>query len=105
MNKITKPFRKLFHKIRNLIYWFPIIWNDYDCHHNYFIYITKHKLESMHRNLGKKFPFVGLDEEKENIQECIDLFNKYLTEETEEGLSSLTKALYMLDHHLDKWWE
>jgi hypothetical protein len=30
-----------------MIYWFPIIWNDYDFDHNYLTIIIKHKLKAM----------------------------------------------------------
>lgn len=48
-NNIKHWFKDLFHKINNLFYWFPIIWNDYDWDHDFLMKMIQHKLESMER--------------------------------------------------------
>ena len=43
------PMRKLLRGIRNLIYWFPIIWNDYDWDYHSIFEILHYKLTAMEK--------------------------------------------------------
>ena len=46
---MTHFFRSLAHSIRNLVYWFPVIWRDWDWDDDFFMDILIHKLSSMER--------------------------------------------------------
>ena len=49
MKNIKYNIKQFTHNIHNLIYWFPIIWNDYDWDYIFMLKIMRHKLNSMQK--------------------------------------------------------
>jgi len=57
-------------RVKKLISWFPVIWNDYDWDHVFFYIIIKHKLEHM-----ESF-FRGPDATSAKAERCADIMKK-----------------------------
>lgn len=50
--KITEWWYFITRGIKNLVYWFPLIWNDRDWDHAYMEYILLHKLKRMYKRFS-----------------------------------------------------
>jgi hypothetical protein len=46
---MIRNIKEFFNRIKNVIYWLPVIWNDQDWGHNFFMIILHHKLVSMRK--------------------------------------------------------
>lgn len=62
--------------VKNLIKWFPIIWNDRDYDHNYIFDILKQKLINQREYLLSRNHFISSKREGEKINTCINLIDK-----------------------------
>jgi hypothetical protein len=112
-------------KIKNLIRWAPIIWNDRDWDY-YFIYeILKQKLINVEKFTRRDGVHFYNNRDADDILKAIDLINKvqteyhldkYLSEATEwttEGMNKSTKdhdkarqeLFRYLSNNIEKWWD
>lgn len=117
--------KEFIRKIKNLIRWTPILWQDRDWDY-YFIYeILKQKLTFTEQYIRDKGIHLYNTEDANSILKAIDLINKvqteyyldkYLSEATEwtkEGINKSTadhnkarKELFQyLNNNIEKWWD
>lgn len=73
--------------IKNLIYWFPIIWKDRDFDFHYTYQILKEKLKKQANYLSIKGRHVNVDYDVRNINICIKLIEKLQNEYYEHEYS------------------
>ena len=73
--KLPNAYQDLCNGIKNLIYWFPIIWNDYDWDHSYLLKIEQHKLKSMLKYFIKSNLVKDNDIIIRDIKLCISLID------------------------------
>ena len=81
--------------IKNLIYWFPIIWKDRNWDDHYIFEIFKHKLKAQAKYIGAGGIHVRAERDAEIMMTCVRLM-KLVQEET-------YSSEYM-DYHKSKHW-
>jgi hypothetical protein len=54
MKNIKWHIKQFVHHVKNLIYWFPVIWNDYDWDYIFMLKIMRHKLNNMQNFFNSK---------------------------------------------------
>ena len=67
------------HSVKNLIRWFPVIWNDGDGDESWMFLILKFKLECMYEALGTWYK--DTPDHDKNIRTCILLIDRILAED------------------------
>lgn len=92
-----KWFRYIKKGIKNLIYWFPVIWYDRNFDHYYLCKILEHKLEDMQKFYnGPNAWSVDAPELAKSMKECVDILNRIMEDDyNREGF----------DQHDKKWGE
>lgn len=65
--------RNLKTSIKNIIYWFPIIWKDRDWDDHYIFEILKHKLKAVSKHHEEKKHYVGWEREVSLMNTAIKL--------------------------------
>ena len=76
---ITRPFSNLWWNIGNYISWMPVLWNNWDWDHIFFIYIMEHKLKKMkeyHEKHGIAVCSSDIAREIGVVLECINRIKK-----------------------------
>jgi hypothetical protein len=68
--------RTFISQIKNLIRWFPIIWNDRDWDHHYIFDILKTKLQHQAEYIGKKDRHTRAKYDAERMMLCVRLIEK-----------------------------
>ena len=91
---------KYFHKyakqgIKNLIYWFPIIWKDRDWDDHYIFEILKHKLTSQANYIGRRDFHTRAQLDAKRMRLCTSLIDKVQEEDY---------AMEYMDYHKDRVW-
>ena len=81
--------------IKNIIYWFPIIWKDRHWDSHYIFEILKHKLEAQAQYIGSSDRHTRAQQDARRMRLCIKLMHK--VQESEYS------AEYM-DYHKDRIW-
>lgn len=81
--------------IKNLIYWFPIIWKDRDWDDHYIFEILQHKLTSQANYIGRRDRHTRAQLDAKRMRLCVKLINKV----QEEDYSS-----EYMDYHRDRVW-
>ena len=90
--------------IKNLIAWFPIIWNDRQWDFEYFYILMHRKLILMEKYHEKYNPFESKEETVSEIRMCRTLCKKLI------GLAGLApdetkkKFFESLDKYIHGWW-
>ena len=74
-------FRKINQGIRNLIYYFPIIWNDRHWDDFYVFVYLRRKLISMEKFYRHYAHFVGNEKEADKIKLCVMLLNRIVNDD------------------------
>lgn len=116
--------RRLIRKLRNLIRWLPVIWNDENWDHYYIFEILKKKLIFMSEDIRMNGHHVSAEYDANKMMLCVRLIEKVQNEEYMEVLENddnLTAekidAAYnkqvkarqllfkLLDQHIEKWWD
>lgn len=91
---------KYYHKyykqgVKNLIYWFPVIWKDRNWD-TYFIYeVMKHKLKAQAQYIGDKDRHTSAQRDARNMRICANLIQK---------LQDDHYTLEHQDYHKDRVW-
>ena len=72
---------KYYHKflregIKNIIYWFPIIWKDRNWDHDYIFRILKHKLKAQAKYIGSKDRHTRAQYDSQRMKLCVNLIQK-----------------------------
>lgn len=109
LNDITRPFRSFAMGIKNLIVWFPIIWNDKQWDYHYMLEMIDKKLELMNKffnsentwSADAKIYATQMQNAREHLKYIIDedmsafdeYYNKYpMPEDFEEAIKQITKG-------------
>jgi hypothetical protein len=85
-----------FRGVKNLKYWFKVIWNDRYWDSYYLFVILCHKLSDMEKNFRKNQITASSEEDADNIKICIDALKRLMEDEHEEISSK---------EHDEKWGE
>lgn len=77
---------KYYHKylregIRNVIYWFPIIWKDRNWDSHYIFEILKHKLKAQAKYIGDRDMHTRAKQDARRMRLCISLMQKVQEED------------------------
>ena len=67
--------------IKNLIYYFPIIWNDRDWDHYFFHKLLRHKLNSMEKYFRHADIIMDSKKYADKIKICVNLLDRILKDE------------------------
>lgn len=62
--------------IKNIIYWFPIIWKDRNWDHHYIYEILKHKLKAQSKYIGDKNRHTRAKYDAQRMNLCVNLIQK-----------------------------
>ena len=81
--------------IKNLIYWFPIIWRDRDWDSSYIFDIMKHKLSGQANYIGARDRHTGSQQDARRMRICIKLMGL-----VQDGFYSSEYS----DYHKTKHW-
>jgi len=91
-----KYYHKYFKQgVKNIWYWFPIIWKDRNWDDHYIFEILKHKLKAQAKYIGKRDFHTRAQLDAKRMRLCIELINKV----QEEYYSS-----EYMDYHRDRVW-
>jgi len=91
---IKETVRTFIYGIRNLSYWFPVIWQDRHYASGFLYYVLRHKLVAMERDIRRKPDYPGELKEADKMHICILLINRIIAFQYHEN-SFL--------HHVSKW--
>lgn len=116
--------RRIIRRIKNLLRWFPIIWNDEQWDHYFIFEILKHKLIFTAEHTRKYGYHVNSNYDADRMMLCVRLIEKVQNEEYMNVLADddhLTKekidAAYnkqkkarrllfrVLDKYVEGWWD
>jgi len=64
------------HGVKNLWYWFPIIWKDRNWDHHFIFKVLKHKLKAQANYIVKSNRHTRAQLDARNMTTCINLINK-----------------------------
>ena len=81
--------------IKNLWYWFPVIWKDRDWDSNYIYYILEHKIKAQSKYIGERDIHTTAKRDAEIMMICVKLMEK----DREEFY-----IMEYLDYHKSKHW-
>ena len=91
-----KYYHKYFKQgVKNLIYWFPIIWKDRNWDDHYIFEILQHKLKAQAKYIGDRDFHTRAQLDAKRMRLCVKLINKV----QEEYYSS-----EYMDYHKDRVW-
>jgi hypothetical protein len=68
--------RNIIEGIKNIIYWFPIIWKDRNWDHHYIYEILKHKLKAQSKYIGDKNRHTRAKYDAQRMKLCVNLIQK-----------------------------
>jgi hypothetical protein len=72
-----KYYHKYFKQgVKNLIYWFPVIWKDRDWDTHYIYEVMKHKLKAQSNYIGAKDRHTRAQQDARNMRICVNLIQK-----------------------------
>jgi hypothetical protein len=91
---------KYYHKyvkqgIKNLIYWFPIIWKDRNWDSHYIFEVLKHKLKAQAKYIGDRDRHTRAQLDAKRMRLCVKLIQLIQDE---------TYAMEYMDYHKDRVW-
>jgi len=91
---------KYYHKylkqgIKNLWYWFPIIWKDRNWDQHYIFEVLKHKLKSQSEYIGRMDFHTRAQQDARNMRICIKLI---------QICQDDTYGMEYMDYHKDRIW-
>jgi hypothetical protein len=72
--------KEIYRGIRNLIYWFPVIWRDRDWDQKYIYDILETKIEKQARYIGKYGHHLNAERDAEVMMTCVRLIKKVAEE-------------------------
>ena len=81
--------------IKNIIYWFPIIWKDRHWDSHYIFEILKHKLKAQAKYIGDNDRHTRAQQDARRMRLCIKLMQKIQDDDY---------AMEYMDYHKDRIW-
>lgn len=91
----TYWYRNLKQGIKNLWYWFPIIWKDRDWDQHYIYEVLKHKLKAQAKYIGDNDRHTRAQQDARRITICVKLIQLCQDE---------TYQMEYMDYHRDRVW-
>lgn len=85
------------HGIKNIIYWFPIIWKDRNWDHDYIFRILQHKLKAQSKYIGSNDRHTRAQYDAQRMNLCVNLMQKL-----QDSFYDLEYMDYAKDRH---WFE
>jgi len=64
------------HGIKNIIYWFPIIWKDRNWDHDYIFRLLQHKLKAQSKYIGSNNRHTRAQYDAQRMNICVNLMQK-----------------------------
>ena len=64
------------HGVKNIIYWFPIIWKDRNWDHGYIFDILQHKLKAQSKYIGSNDNHTRAQYDAQRMNLCVNLMQK-----------------------------
>ena len=80
INIILRSFKKLYTGIKNLIIWFPIIWNDRDWDHWFIFALLLRKFKNMLYRYETEELFVGQERIARQLKYCVFLLDRIVND-------------------------
>ena len=68
--------RNIMEGIKNIIYWFPIIWKDRNWDHHYIFEVLKHKLKAQSKYIGDRNRHTRAKYDAQRMNLCVNLIQK-----------------------------
>ena len=91
-----KYYHKYFKQgIKNIIYWFPIIWKDRDWDSHYIFEILQHKLKAQAKYIGDRDFHTRAQLDAKRMRLCVKLIKKVQEEDY---------TMEYMDYHKDRVW-
>jgi hypothetical protein len=91
-----KYYHKYFKQgVKNIIYWFPIIWKDRNWDDGYIFNILKHKLKAQAKYIGDRDFHTRAQQDARRMRLCVKLIEKVQEEDY---------AMEYMDYHKDRVW-
>ena len=81
--------------VKNIIYWFPVIWKDRDWDSHYIFEILQHKLEAQANYIGRRDLHTRAQLDAKRMRLCISLIKKVQEEDY---------TMEYMDYHKDRVW-
>lgn len=88
--------------IKNLIYWFPIVYEDRNWDHRYIYYILEHKLKAQSKYIGERGNHVTAERDAEVMMVCVRLLDKVGEEFYNSEYSDYHKTKHWFESCEDK---
>jgi hypothetical protein len=89
--------REIIHRIRSLIYWLPVIWNDEDFDHIYLWKIMRHKIAAMARH-QRSCPMGRRDDIPDKMERTVELLDDLINEVHEDNAYKAHESLFGKSH-------
>ena len=91
---------KYYHKylkqnIKNIIYWFPVIWKDRNWDDHYIFEVLKHKLKAQAKYIGGRDIHTRAQQDARRMRLCVSLIEKIQEEEY---------TMEYMDYSKDRYW-
>ena len=91
-----KYYHKYFKQgVKNIIYWFPIIWKDRDWDGHYIFEILQHKLKAQAKYIGARDFHTRAQLDAKRMRICVNLIKKIQEEDY---------TMEYMDYHKDRVW-
>jgi hypothetical protein len=91
-----KYYHKYFKQgVKNIWYWFPIIWKDRDWDGHYIFEILQHKLEAQANYIGKRDFHTRAQQDARRMRLCVKLIKKIQEDDYQ---------IEYMDYHKDRIW-
>lgn len=119
-----RKLKRIFLRIKNVVRWIPILWNDYDWDHWFIYQILKTKLKYQSEHIRKNGNHVDANQDANRIDLCIRLIEKVQNEEyldvaikektwtresmeaAEQKHNKARKLLFrILEQDIERWWD
>jgi hypothetical protein len=81
--------------VKNILYWFPVIWKDRDWDGHYIFEILQHKLTAQANYIGKRDFHTRAQQDARRMRLCVKLIKKVQEEDY---------TMEYLDYHKDRVW-
>ena len=104
---IVMKFRKFWQGIKNILAWFPVIYNDRQWDWSFFLLVLQKKLELMQDYYKNHACYVGAEAEAENIDQALALVRNILRADDcgKAKQEDLDELCLLLSKHLYYWWD
>ena len=89
---IRRYINNLIINIKNLIYWFPVIWDDRDYDYVFILRIEMHKINSIIKRYEKTSYYVGQEDNLRYLLICRDILGLLTSDYMHEGYVNIKNS-------------